>query len=266
MMKTRVHIPSRSALSNYVTALFETSRPGISRELILPKGVVEIIFNLGGPAQGILPHHDTATPAPNCFLQGMNTYMVDVAYSGQQHLFGICLQPHMVKKLLGILPSECKNTLLDLTLIEASFKSLWHQLKEAAGFKERVSIIEKAFPALSESNCTRTQHFCQLFSASTPQYLPSIDILSKQLCYSSRQLNRKAQDIFGISTEELLIHKKFRDSVAFMHNGKRTLTDIAYEAGFYDQAHFCRTFKNFTGFTAKQYQSQKSELPFHIYF
>lgn len=264
-MKARVHIPVRSAIGNYVTAIWESIPPGVSQERILPKAVVELVFNLSDPMQGILPHQHIATTAPNCFVQGLNTHTIHVHYSGQQHLFGICMQPHMVKALLGILPSECKNTLIDLSLIQPSFKSLWHQLNEAGSFEARVRIIENSFPVLAQHDCSRTKYFCDVFSGSSAYPSVSIDSLSKQICYSSRQLNRKAQSLFGVSTEELLLHKKFRMAVTLMHSHKTSLTNIAYDAGFYDQAHFCRIFKNFSGLTAKQYQLNKSELPFHLF-
>lgn len=264
-MQARVHIPVRSAISNYVTAIWESIPPGISQELILPKGGVEMIFNLSDPMYGILPHHNSASSTPLCFLQGLNTHVVRVAYEGRQHLFGICLQPHMVKALLGILPSECKDSLIDLALLNSTFTDIWHRLKEAADFTERVAIIEQAFPVLDAPDCARTVYFSGLFSNSGTPPIPSIDALSREICYSSRQLNRKAQSLFGISTEELLLHKKFRTAVTLIHGNKQSLTAIAYGSGFYDQAHFCRIFKHFTGLTAKQYQLQKSELPFHLF-
>jgi len=264
-MRTHFHIPFRSVLGNYITAIWETAGPEISREVILPQGVVEIVFNLSDPMLGILPHKNATEVTPDYFIQGWNTHIVNVHYTGQQHLFGIRLQPYMVKPLLGILPSEAKDTLIDLSLLKPVFRSLWHRLNEAQGFTERVAIIEKEFPVLTQSICTRTQYFCNLLATAGEHSFQSIDELSKKICYSSRQLNRKAQGLFGVSAEELVVHKKFRTAVELMHGQQRSLTDIAYEAGFYDQAHFCRIFKNLTGFTAKQYQSQKSQLPFHIF-
>lgn len=264
-MTTHVHIPRGSALSNYVTAIWETAAPGISEEQILPQGVVELVFNLSGPMQGILPHTHTAVTAPDHFIQGWNTHLVQVQYSGNQHLFGIRLQPYMVKPLLGILPSEVKDALIDLSLIKPALRVLWQQLNEAPGFTERVAIIEKEFPVLTRDTCTRTQYFCDLFTSADEHPFQNIDEIAKQVCYSSRQLNRKARGLFGVSAEELVIHKKFRTAVKLMHGHHRSLTDIAYRAGFYDQAHFCRIFKNHTGLTAKQYLLQKSELPFHLF-
>jgi len=264
-MSTQFHIPFQSALSNYITVIWEISVPGISHEAILPQGVVELVFNLSDPMQGILPHKNDSVDAPDYFMQGWNSHIVNVNYSGNQHLFGIRLQPYMVKTLLGILPSELKDTLIDLSLIKPGFRSLWHRLNEARSFTERVAIIEKEFPVLTQSICTRTKYLCEVFGSAGEYPFPSIDELSRQVCYSSRQLNRKTQGLFGVSPEELVIHKKFRTAIQIMHNQERSLTDIAYQSGFYDQAHFCRIFKKFTGYTAKQYQSQKSELPFHIF-
>lgn len=264
-MSAKVYIPHHSALSSYVSAIWETIPRGVSNEMILPKGSVELVFNLSDPMMGILPYQLTASTAPNCFIQGLNTHVVNVQYTGQQHLFGINLETHMVKSLVGISPSECKNTLIDLTLINPFFQDVWYQLKEADTFQERVAVIEKSFPILDEVNCPRTQYFCSIFSNAKVEVPASVDMLTKDICYSSRQLNRKSQSLFGLTTEELLIHKKFRTAVSLMHDDTKALTSISYEAGFYDQAHFCRVFKNYTGLTAKDYQVQKSELPFHIF-
>ncbi len=264
-MPSHVHIPVRSTLKNYITAIWETATPGISREVILPQGVVEIVFNLSGPMHGILPHTDLPLLAPPYFIQAWNTHIVEAHYSRNQHLFGIRVQPYMVKPLLGILPAESKDTLIDLSLIKPGIRSLWNRLNEATGFAERVAIIEKEFPVLTKSICPRTQYFCNILTSADNDTFQSVDELSKQVCYSSRQLNRKAQDLFGVSVEELVVHKKFRKAVALMHTQHQSLTEVAYNAGFYDQAHFCRIFKNFTGITAKEYRLQKSELPFHIF-
>jgi AraC-like DNA-binding protein len=203
--------------------------------------------------------------APLCFIQGVNTETINVCYSGKHHLFGIRLQPEMVKGLLGIMPSELKNTLIDLTLIKPGFNILWHQLKEAASFNERVKLIEEEFPVLSTAVCLRTQKLCSLFLSDGLETFSSMDHLAKQVHYSSRHLNRKAQSLFGITAEELITYKKFLHSVKLLHNNNDPLTAIAYESGFYDQAHFCRVFKSYSGITPKQYRKEKSILPFHLF-
>lgn len=263
-MNASIHIPTTSRLSEYVTGIWEVSGNSGINETILPKGIVEMIFNLGDPMQGQLPGQ-AAFHAPLCFIQGVNTGTIEVAYNGSQHLFGIRLQPAMVKGLLGILPSEVKNTLIDLTLIKPGYNILWHRLKETSSFNERVKIIEDEFPVLSAVVCHRTQRLCNLFSEDSIDNFQSIDHLSQQVYYSTRNLNRKTQSLFGISAEELITYKKFLHAVKLLHTGNESLTSIAHSSGFYDQAHFCRVFKSYAGITAGKYRSQKSELPFHLF-
>jgi hypothetical protein len=82
-------------------------------ELILPQGIVEIIFNFSGTANGVMPHARAVMQAPRCFIQGLNTYVIEVMYVGTHHLFGVRHHPHLVHALLGILPAEAKDTTVD---------------------------------------------------------------------------------------------------------------------------------------------------------
>jgi AraC-like DNA-binding protein len=236
-----------------------------THETILPQGIIEMVFNLSDPVKGTLPHSTIAVATPDYFIQGFNTHVVNVNYTGKHHLFGIRLQPFMIKNLLGIQASEIKDTLIDLSLLQPHFKSLWEQLNAVKTFKERVQIVETNFPLLTNTPCDRTAHLCNLFMNDSIESFNSVDTISQAVCYSSRQLNRKAQMLFGLPAEELISYKKFRIATQLMHATTAPLTGIAYEAGFYDQAHFCRIFKNYTGITPKQYQLSKSGLPFHLF-
>ncbi|HEX8333070.1 MAG TPA: helix-turn-helix transcriptional regulator [Segetibacter sp.] len=263
-MQSLVHIPATSQLAEYVTAIWELFGGHTIKETILPQGVVEMVFNLGDPMMGGAPGVNFQT-APRCFIQGVNTTIVEVSYAGQQHLFGIRIHPGMIKSLLGIFPAELKNIQLDLTLVKPQFNRLWHQLIEAKSFEARVEIIKFVFPALSDDVCLRTQKLCSLFLEEGLQNFQSIQGLSEQVYYSTRHLNRKTQSLFGISAEELITYKKYLHAVKLMHYTQEPLTSIAYDSGFFDQAHFCHIFKLYAGITPKQYRQQKSELPYHLF-
>jgi AraC-like DNA-binding protein len=154
---------------------------------------------------------------------------------------------------------------VDLCLLKPEFKNLWYRLIEAASFEERVKIIEDELPILSAGVCLRTQKFCDIFLAEGIDEFKSLENLSQQIYYSRRHLNRKSQSIFGISAEELITYKKFLHAVRQLHSNHYSLTEIAHESGFFDQAHFCRTFKSYSGITARQYKLNRSELPFHLF-
>jgi AraC-like DNA-binding protein len=263
-MSASIHIPYASRLQDYVTAVWEVKGQHNVRETILPQGVVEIIFNFADSVSGDLPFGNTLMQAPRCFIQGMFTQVMHAEYAGHHHLLGIRLHPHRVRAMLDILPSELNNVTVDLTLIRPEFNTLWHQLAELTSFSEKALLIESELPDLSDRVCERSKTLSDLFLTETTEGFRSVDELAKQVCYSPRQLNRVVQDLYGVSAEELTTYKKFLQSVKLIHVETLSLTDVAYTSGFYDQSHFCRVFKSYTGMTPNQYKKQKGDQPFHI--
>jgi AraC-like DNA-binding protein len=264
-MKASVHIPYASRLQDYVAAIWEVKGQRNVSETILPQGVVEIIFNFADSVSGSLPFGNTLTNAPRCFIQGMFTQTMQAEYVGQHHLLGIRLHPHRVRAMIDVLPSELNNITVDLTLIRPEFNRLWHQLAELNSFAEKVLLIESELPDVSDRVCERSKTLSELFLTESTEGFQNVDELAKQICYSPRQLNRVVQDLYGVSAEELTTYKKFVQSVKMIHFEGLSLTDVAYNAGFYDQSHFCRVFKSYTGMTPNQYKKQKGEQPFHIF-
>ena len=141
-MDMLTYIPKSPAISGYTTFVWELKGNLNSNEIILPSGIVEIIFNLSQPISAILPSGKNINQAPNCFIQGIHTNVLKVSYSGQHHLFGLRLKPHTVKSFLGVLPSELSNEAIDITLIKPRFRILWNKLVEAQSFEDRVKLLE----------------------------------------------------------------------------------------------------------------------------
>ena len=264
-MNSDIYIPTASPLADYVTAIWQVKgRTGV-QEIILPQGVTEILFNFGAGIHGLMPFSHSPLQTPRCFVQGMQTHTIVADYKGPQHLLGIRLHPHHVETLLGIQPAEIKNSLIDLCLVNPLFDQLWHRLAELDSFQKKVLLLEQEFPSVPGKYCTRGQYLSDLFLSGGQEAFQSVDQLAKEVCYSTRQLNRMVHNLFGVSAEELTTYKKFVNSVRAIHSVQDSLTGIAYQSGFYDQAHFCRVFKSFTGMTPNQYRKQKSDLPFHIF-
>jgi AraC-like DNA-binding protein len=78
--------------------------------------------------------------------------------------------------------------------------------------------------------------------------------LLAQLHISQSPLEKRFRQVVGTSP------KKFADIVRLKHtiksyNPQNSLTNLGYEAGFYDQAHFIKEFKQFTGETPEVFFS-----------
>lgn len=70
---------------------------------------------------------------------------------------------------------------------------------------------------------------------------------------SQRQLSRTFQKYIGLSPKEYLRVSRFVQSLQYLKTHPAvSLTTIAYESGYYDQAHCIREYRNYTGYTPGQ--------------
>jgi len=82
----------------------------------------------------------------------------------------------------------------------------------------------------------------------------SIDEIAKSVGYSSAHINRLFKKEFGLTLHAFLIDKRIGKAKELItQNQQATLTQIAYEAGFYDQSHFIRNFKKAYSLSPKEY-------------
>jgi len=75
------------------------------------------------------------------------------------------------------------------------------------------------------------------------------EALSDSYGLSERYIQQLFVDTVGISPTALFSVHRFNKSLQLVLASDRSLTSIAYDCGYYDQAHFIREFRKFTGIT-----------------
>jgi len=82
----------------------------------------------------------------------------------------------------------------------------------------------------------------------------SVDTLADKAGISNRQLVRRFDKCIGLSPKEFIRITKFISSLDRMNFAKnQSLTEIAVDSGYYDQAHFIHDFRKFSGMTPTDY-------------
>ena len=257
--------PPGQPSKNIIHSFWQTNRKfPAPKEIILPKGVVEIIFNFSEHSKIEAQIDNKQYLLARCFINGFNTFPIHLHPPGEQIFFGIRLHPAAIKYLFGIPAGEFANLSIDLSLVDSSILSVWHQLIEQETFEERVLIVSgwvesRWLPASPQ------EELLNLFLSNRDLEIPDVTGLAKTLCYSPRHLSRKIQALTGMNTEELLLYKKFLRSIDLIHYTKMSLTEIAYCCQFSDQSHFIKTFKSLAEMSPGDYKDQKSMLPGHIF-
>ena len=82
----------------------------------------------------------------------------------------------------------------------------------------------------------------------------SIEEVGRRVGLSRKQLERKFASTVGTTPKTFSRISRFLNICHHLdgHRGK-TLTQLAYECGYFDQAHFIREFTAFSGFTPKAF-------------
>ena len=90
----------------------------------------------------------------------------------------------------------------------------------------------------------------------------SVTSLRTDLALSERQLERVFLQNIGLSPRQFARITRFRQVVPLLNQPHLPLTDVAYRAGYYDQAHFTHDFKAFAGVTPRDYRREQQDVGF----
>jgi methylphosphotriester-DNA--protein-cysteine methyltransferase len=80
--------------------------------------------------------------------------------------------------------------------------------------------------------------------------------LMQQLHISQSPLEKRFRKAAGASPKKFASIVRLRHAIQ-NYNGSGSFTELGYESGFYDQAHFIKEFKTFTGETPEIFFSSK---------
>ncbi|TVR77745.1 MAG: AraC family transcriptional regulator [Chitinophagaceae bacterium] len=265
-MEDQVYIPREKPLKNAVQLFWEINRKntGLSKEVIVPKGIVEIVFNFSSEVAFNSQLYNETFKIPKCFIQGYHTCPITLDLPDSQSLFGVVLQATATRSLFQVPAGEFARQCIDLTLVDPAFNTLWHQLAEKETFQERTIYFSdwlfKRLSSLTDFELAINELLCM-------QVNKTLDVptLSDWLCYSPRHLSRIFYGLTGMNTENTLLYLKYRKALDLIHYSNLSLTRIAYACEFSDQSHFIKTFKRFTSITPKAYQSKKSNVAGHLF-
>lgn len=232
-------------------------------ERILPDGSSEIIFHLGDKVSRI-SEQKSFRREPNCFFIGQNTSHYNIAAQGLVKMLGIKFYPHTASFLLREDAAQFNDSIVDLSDIWGdSVKSVYERLGAATNLDARIALVENFL-----GECFRDEQSFQFayldFAVRRivegKGQMPLSPIVQK-LGITSRYLEKLFFARVGISPKTFAQIVQLQNSMrllAFCENW--SLTDICYASGYYDQSHFIRAVKRFTGLKPSQLKREKMPM------
>jgi hypothetical protein len=228
----------------------------VERQLIIPDGCIEMIFILGDDIKRY-------TSADQFILQSREMVLGQITESfyieptGYVNSFAIRFYPYGFASFVStpIKKLADKETPIELLFGEEPSIQLKQKVIQATDTQKRIEIVEDFLLSRLNDKATidnivkTTIDTIFLTGGSTPINAILKDDLSKR-----RQLERKFIKQIGISPKQLGKVIRLQAALKMLLNQQsETLTKIAYESEYYDQAHFIKDFKEFTGTTPKEF-------------
>lgn len=176
-------------------------------------------------------------------------------------IFGVFLEPFAIPALFQIPATEIKNELPDLrTLLGREGDELDERMMLANDNHERLQLITQFLERrLTDMRKPEIIHAAKAIYRSHGQL--TIRDLASEVCLSQRQFERNFKEMVGFTPKLFSRLVRFRALLNVRRTDVRTLAEIAYDFGYYDQAHFIQDFREFSGYNPKTYFSgEASEI------
>jgi AraC-like DNA-binding protein len=212
---------------------------GPSRYLLLAESSPSLVFF----------HSDKS-----CLLAGQTGSFRQMLIAGKFSMMGACLYPHAIPLLFRMPASELTNAAFNFNDVAGyEAQQLNEKLNDVASFQERIHLLSNYF--LSKISAVvvekRSVHGCVLEIIKTGGR-GEVSDFANQLGISVRQAERKFHESVGFSPKLFTRLIRFHSCLKFSGKGY-SLSEIAYLSGYFDQSHFIRDFKQFSGLKPGQY-------------
>ena len=228
----------------------------VHRQRIVPDGCMEMVFMLGEDVKRFINEKEFVLQ-PRQMLMGQITEAFYIEPTGYVSSFAVRFYPYGFANFVSTPIQDLANKDAPLAQLfgEEIADGLAIRMNAAEHTQERIAIVED-FLLMKLNEKTTLDNIVQRTVETMFQAKGSLainEILQENLG-ERRQLERKFRKQIGLSPKQL--SKVFRLQAALkmlLNQQAGTLAEIAYESDFYDQAHFIKDFKEFTGTTPNEF-------------
>jgi AraC-like DNA-binding protein len=256
----RPHTDLRSLVKCYWTLevpLQENPQP----QRIVPDGCIEMAFILGDDIKRYT-QGEAFLIQPRAMVLGQTLEPFYIEPVGRVETFAVRFYPYSFSNFVTTPLHELANreTPIDRLFAPDLVPQLERQVREASDTQQRIAHVETfLFARLADPSTLDTLVKSTVNALLATRGSQPIHAIFDGDTARRRQLERKFRKQVGLSPKQLGKVIRLQYALKLLLNPQKgALTQIAYESEYYDQNHFIKDFKEFTGATPKEFLSDES--------
>lgn len=255
-----MQIPPHPALAHLVRhyLVLDGLQPAGGIHRLFADGNTGLVFNLDNAA--LTAGSSTAIHA--CWLYGQIKTFHDISLAGHINWIVVVLQPYGAYHLWGIPANELFNCFFPAEeVLKVRIHEISQALVSAQQLSKRVQLLDEfLLPQINkqpEPIIMQAVHHIVQHEGIVP-----VASLLQTLFVTERTLERKFKQTIGITPKRFIEIARLNASAKRMQRLKErgSLASVANDGSYFDQAHFIKDFRKFTGFTPQQYHEQMHPL------
>ena len=231
-----------------------------------PNGFCSIVFNYADPYYLQNKKYERLA-VPMQFISGQSIYSYKLFLEGEIGVAGIVFKPAALATIFHLPIYEYTEERIDLyKVFKKSIVDKYANEIKISSEEQKVHLLEEFLMQQYRIQKPEPDYIDQAanFIVEHNGLLQVSDLL-KDSCMSRRSFERKFFHKVGLSPKYYARVRRIGHLLSFVA-GKRTADwpKIFSECEFYDQAHFIKDFKEFTGRSPQQYLKQNTELANYV--
>lgn len=226
------------------------------KQRIVPDGCIEMAFILGDDIKRYTSENEFILQ-PRAMVLGQTIEPFYIEPTGFVKTFAVRFYPYGFANFVSEPISNLvnKETPISKLFEKETVDNLEQKIIQAGNTKQRISIVEKFLTERLNNEKTIDKIVKNTIdSLLSTNGSASINSILKEDLSKRRQLERNFKKQIGVSPKQLGKVIRLQTALKMLLDQKAAnLTNVAYESEYFDQAHFIKDFRKFTGINPKEF-------------
>lgn len=249
----------QASIAPFIEAIFHYEQfvPDHSIERLVPTGHVFILFELDDIERHTF---DNDTLLPNAsyskaFVSGMHRNYISISAHENSEMLAVQFKPY------GSYPFLHEKTDLINELVVPAHEIVGDELYQlrqeminSASTDEKFQLVDNWLQKRFDEQMTPPEDIVQFVSQLQAEPVEGLNELIEAYPASQKKLIEEFKKYVGLTPKYYQRILRFNDLLKRLQNKDEvSWTEIAHDCGYFDQSHFIKEFKHFSGFNPREY-------------